>query len=141
MAGWFHGFKTQTKSSVSSGFTVIEVLIGIGLFGLIMPSIILALVGVARLNDRAGDLTRANILAEQKFESLRSAGYNSLSNGTVSFTNELDSSFSPPKSASYTVTTPTTGVKAIEVSIQYTDQGQSRTISFKSQISELGVAQ
>lgn len=129
------------KTPKELGFTVVEILIGIGLFGLIMPTIILAVVGVARLNDRAADLTRANILAEQKFESLRSAGYNSLSTGTVNFTSELDVSFSSPRAASYTISSPATGVKTIDVSIQYTDHGQSRTVSFKSQVSELGVAQ
>lgn len=126
------------------GFTVLEVLIGIGLFGLIMPSIIFAVVGVSQLNDRAADLTRANVIAEQKFEELRSQGYNSLLDGTYSFDSELDASFTPPRSADYTITSitvPTAGTKEIEVAIQYTDRGITRDLSFKTIVSELGVAQ
>lgn len=129
------------KSGKQFGFTVIEIMIGIGLFGIIMPSIIWAVVGVSQLSDRAADLTRANIIAEQKFEELRSAGFNSLSNGTVDFTTELDASFTEPRSASYTIATPEAGIKTIVVAIQYTDSGVSRDLSFTSLVSELGVSQ
>lgn len=129
------------KREEGRGFTVIEVLIGIGLFGLIMPSIIVAVVMVGRLNDRAADLTRANVIAEKKFDQLRSAGYNSMNNGTVDFSAELDASFSPPRSATYTIATPTAGIKTVTVAIQYTDGSSTRNLSFKSQVSELGVAQ
>lgn len=124
-----------------SGFTVIEVLIGIALFGIIMPSIIMAAVGIAQLNDRAADLTLANIIAERKIESLRSAGYNSLNLQTVSFEGELSSSFTAPRTASYTITSPATGVKQIDISISYRDGSQTRSLTFNSRISELGVAQ
>jgi len=127
--------------SRTNGFTVLEVLIGIGLFGIIMPSILLSVVQVNRLNDKAKDLTQANILAEQKMETLRSAGFNALNIATVDFTNELSQSFTEPRSATYTVTSPYSGIKEIEVVIQYNDQGQTRTLSYKSLIGELGVAQ
>lgn len=123
------------------GFTVIELLIAIGIFGLVAPSISLAILSINRINDKAGDLTYANILAENKIETLRSQGYNSLANGTVDFSSELIDTFTPPKSASYTVTTPENGIKNVNVTIQYTDQGQTRTLTYASIIGELGVAQ
>lgn len=123
------------------GFTVIEILIGIALFGIVMPSVIIAVVQVARLNDRAADLTRANVIAEHKIESLRSARYNSLDVGSVDFTNELDSSFSSPKSATYVVTMPETGLKKVDITISYLDNGATRSLTFSSFISELGVTQ
>ncbi len=123
------------------GFTVVEVMMSIGIFGLIMPSIILGVVGVARLNDRAADLTRANIIAEQKLEVLRSQGFNTLNNGTIDFTDELNLSFTEPRSATYTVTTLSPGVKQIDLNIQYTDAGVNRELDFRSIQTELGVAQ
>lgn len=125
----------------ASGFTVIEVLIGIGIFAVVMPSIILSVVSVNQLNDKAADLTSANILAEKKIESLRSAGYNSLTNGSFDFTNELAPTFSEPRQATYTISTPENGVKEVNVDIQYTHQGQLRTIVYRSLMSELGVSQ
>lgn len=126
-----------------AGFTVLEVLIGIGLFGLIMPSIILGVVSVSQLNDRAADLTRANVIAEQKFEELRSQGYNSLVAGgpPVDFSGDLDASFTQPRSAAYTVTSSTAGLKEIEIAISYTDRGTTRNLAYKTIMSELGVAQ
>lgn len=130
------------EKTKSVGFTVVEVLVGIGIFGLVMPVIIVAVVEVSRLNDRAADLTRANIIADEKIESLRSAGYNSLLPGTVDFTNELDASFTQPRSATYTITEPPQpGTKIINIEINYTDQGNPRILTFQSIMSELGVAQ
>lgn len=125
------------------GFTVLEVMIGVGLFALIMPVMISSVVSVSRLNDRAADLTRANVLAEKKAESLRSAGYNSLVVDTtpVTFTGELDASFTAPRSATYVVSQPELGVKEILIDIQYTDSGNNRQLLYKTLMSELGVAQ
>jgi type II secretory pathway pseudopilin PulG len=124
-----------------NGFTVIETLIGIGLFALVVPSIILSIVSLNQLNDRAADLTYANILAENKVESLRSAGFNSLVDGTYDFTSELTPTFTPPREARYTISTPEAGIKVIQVSIEYTQQGTLRKLQYQSLISELGVAQ
>lgn len=123
------------------GFTVAEVLVGIVLFGILMPAIILTVLNLADLNDRASDLNRVNILAENKFEQLRNEGFNSLSDGTYTFTNELDVSITSPRSATYTVSTPETGQKQILIDVSYAEKNQTRTLQYRSLISELGVAQ
>ena len=38
------------------GFTIIELMVSIGLFGIIAPSIVLSVVAINQLNDRAADL-------------------------------------------------------------------------------------
>jgi type II secretory pathway pseudopilin PulG len=124
-----------------NGFTVIEVLVGIGLFALIVPSIIFSVVSLNQLNDRAADLTFANALAEKKIESIRSAGFNSLTDGVYDFTGELTPTFTSPRDANYVVSTPENGIKEITVNIEYTQQGVLRQLEYKSLISELGVAQ
>jgi type II secretory pathway pseudopilin PulG len=127
---------------VESGFTVVELLIAIGLFGMVVPSIILGVLSLNQINDRAKDLTHANIIAENKIETLRSAGYNSLVVGsTVDFVSELPDTFTSPKSAGYTVTEPETGLRRVDIAIQYTDHSISRTLNYSSIISELGVSQ
>lgn len=123
------------------GFTVIEVMVGIALFAIIVPSIIFAVVSVNQVNDRAADLTFANVLAENKIESLRSAGYNSLIDGTYDFTADLTPTFTEPRQANYVITSPETGLKQIEINIEYTAQGVLRSLQYKSLVSELGVAQ
>jgi type II secretory pathway pseudopilin PulG len=134
-------YKAKHSGSGSSGFTVIELMLGIGLFGIIAPSIIFMVVSINRINDRAADLTYANIIAENKIESLRSAGYNSIDLSTVDFTAELPATFTEPRSASYTVTQPATGLKLVTINIEYKDQSINRQLTYGNVISELGVAQ
>ncbi len=124
-----------------SGFTVVELLITIGMCGVIIPALALGLLSLTVYNNRARDLALVNMLAQNKMEVIRSAGYNSLSDGTVSFTTELPNTLSKPKSASYTVSSPATNVKKVSVSITYTDYRTSRTITYESLISELGLGQ
>jgi Tfp pilus assembly protein PilE len=123
------------------GFTIIEMLVGIALFGLIIPSIAIAVASIGFINDRARDLAYANVLAENKIEQIRSAGYNATALGTTSFSSELPATFASPKSASYTVSAPSTGVKEIGVTITYNDHNRTRTLTYKGLITELGVGQ
>jgi len=132
---------TKKVHTGEDGFTVIEVLMGIGVFALVVPSIILAIVSLNQLNDRAADLTYANVIAERKIESIRSAGFNSLVDGSYDFTNELTPTFTSPRQAFYVVSSPENGIKEIEVNIEYTQQGTLRELQYRSLISELGVAQ
>jgi type II secretory pathway pseudopilin PulG len=125
----------------NEGFTVIEVLIGIGIFALVAPSMIFGIVSLNNLNDRSADLTFANVLAENKIETLRSAGFNSLTDGSYDFTNELTPTFTSPRQANYVVSTVENGLKEIEINIEYTQEGILRELQYKSLISELGVAQ
>ena len=125
------------------GFTVIEVIIGIALFGAVMPIVILAVLNLGDLNDRAADITRANVSAERKIEELRSAGYNSLIvNPTpIDFSDELSTSLGSAKSGQYVISSPTAGVKEVNMTISYNEKEILRTYNYKTVISELGVAQ
>ena len=58
----------KTLRSNTSGFTVVEMLLGIALFAIIIPSIILAFNAISTLNDSSKDLAIANIYAENKME-------------------------------------------------------------------------
>ncbi len=123
------------------GFTVAELVVSIVVAGIVIPSVALALNNLAAINHRARDQALANTIAQNKVETLRSIGYNSVSTGTVDFSSELPSSMGSPRSASYTISTPTTGEKQIDISISYTDYGASRSVTYRTYISELGVGQ
>jgi prepilin-type N-terminal cleavage/methylation domain-containing protein len=123
------------------GFTVVELVVSIVVAGIIIPSVALALNNLAAINHRARDLALANTIAQNKVETLRSIGYNSVSGGTVSFSSELPSSMGSPRSASYTISSPVTGEKQIDVNITYTDYGGSKNLTYRTIISELGVGQ
>ncbi|MEK7472296.1 MAG: prepilin-type N-terminal cleavage/methylation domain-containing protein [Patescibacteria group bacterium] len=128
-------------SKGEKGFTIIEILISLAVFALAIPAIAISIRNLVVLNNRARDLALINIIASNKAEQVRSAGFNSLSPGTVDFSSELSSEISSPKSASYTVTIPNAGEAVITFDISYRDYNKTRTLTYKTIVSELGVGQ
>lgn len=125
----------------NSGFTITELLITLALFGIVTSMFAVGINNLTVLNNRARDLALANTLAQNRFELIRSAGYNSAGLGTVDFSDELPSELASPKSASYTITEPETGIKLVTVNISYHDYGEPRQLTYQSMVSEIGVAQ
>lgn len=123
------------------GFTIIELLIAIAVVGILVPTLVGFVTTLNRLNDRARDLTLINSLAENKIESLRSIGYSGIDPGTTSFSGELPITLGNPKSASYVVTSPNTGIRQIDLTISYNDHGSTQTVQYRTYIGELGVGQ
>ena len=131
----------RVVSRDSNGFTVVEMLLGIALFAIIIPTLILAMNSISILNDNSKDLAIANIYAENKIEELRSIGYNSVSVGTVSLTSSLPATLGKYRSGSYTVGNATAGQKDVSLTITIDARGTLRTLNYKSVIGELGVGQ
>lgn len=123
------------------GFTITELLVTLALFGIVTTLFAVGINNLTVLNNRARDLALANTLAHNRFELIRSAGYNSANLGTYDFTSQLPVTLAEPKSASYTISQPATGVKLVTVNLSYQDYGQTRELTYQSYISELGVAQ
>ena len=122
------------------GFTVVEMLITLALFAILIPTLTLGVSTLTQLNNRSRDLTLISIIAENKIESLRSIGYNSITVGTTTFTSELPAELASPKTATYVVTQGT-GIKTIDVTVTYSDYKNVRTVVYKSIVSETGVGQ
>jgi type II secretory pathway pseudopilin PulG len=129
------------KKKNPAGFTVVELMITVVIAGFIIPAVAIALTNLAVVNKQARDKVLVNMLVQNKVETLRSAGYNSLSNGTTSFASELPNIIGSPKSASYTISTPQTGIKQIDISISYTEYKAAKSLSYRTYVSELGVGQ
>lgn len=123
------------------GFTIIELLLGIALFGILIPAIVLTMNNIAAVNDRSKDLAIANIYAENKMEEIRSIGYNSAINGTTDITSTLPVTLGRTRSGSYTISETTIGLKEIALTITIESRGGSRTLNYKSVVGELGVGQ
>lgn len=123
-----------------AGFTIVEMLVTLALFAILIPTLTLGVSTLTQLNNRSRDLTLISIIAENKIESLRSIGYNSIATGTTDFASELPAELASPKTASYTVTQGT-GIKTIDVTITYSDYKKIRTVVYKSIVSETGVGQ
>lgn len=131
----------KIKKLNSSGLTIVELLVTIAVAGIIISSLSEVVTGYLHLSQRGRYLNLANSYAEGEVESLRNQGYNSLSLGTTSLTSQLPSQLPSKSSASMTISSPYTGIKQVDLSVTYNDQGQAHTYNYTTYIGELGVGQ
>lgn len=124
----------------SGGFTVVELLIAIGLVGVLVPSLYLAVNSINITNKRSRNIFLANVSVENKIEKLRSGGYNSIPTGELDFTNELPAELPKPNKALLKISA-SEGKKIIDVSINFQDAGRQRSTQYKTIISETGIGQ
>jgi len=124
----------------SGGFTVVELLIAIGLVGVLVPSLYLAVNAINVTNKKSRNIFIANVSVENKIEKLRSGGYNSIPSGELDFTNELPSELPKPNKAVLKINA-SDGMKTIDVSISFQDAGRQRSTQYKTIISETGIGQ
>ena len=124
-----------------SGFTLVELIVSIVVGAVVIASMNQVVNSYIHVGQRGRYLNLANSYIEGKAEALRNIGYNGLSTGTTSLTSELSSQLPPSRSATMTVSTPQTGLKQIDLTISYKDQGQTVSYSYTTYIGELGVGQ
>ncbi|HZP55335.1 MAG TPA: hypothetical protein VFB03_01025 [Candidatus Saccharimonadales bacterium] len=123
------------------GFSIVELILAIIVGSGLIASLDLIINNYIHLGQRSRNLTMINSYSEGKVEALRSLGYNGLSNGTSSISSELPSQVTGTKSGSLTISEPQTGLKQIDISVTYNDNGTSRTYTYRTYIGELGVGQ
>ena len=124
-----------------SGFTIVELMVTIFVGGIFAISTTTVVSNNAHLVQRSRDLVVVNSYVEGKVEELRSIGYSGLNIGTTDVTNELPSDLQKPRSASLQISSPLTGIKKVDLSISYNDQGTQQTYPYTTYIGELGVGQ
>lgn len=124
-----------------NGFTTIELLVTIAVVGILVPTLAGFINTLNHLNDRARDMSIINSMAENKVEGLRSIGFSGLSTGTTDFTGELPVTIGSPRSATYTISSPSSAIKQVDIVFTYNDHGTSRTLNYRTHVGELGVGQ
>ncbi len=128
------------KSKNKDGFSVVELMIAIVVGVLFISSLNLITDNYTNLGMRSRNLVLANSYAEAKVEGLRNLGYNSLNVGTTILTSEIPSQL-PDHSGTMTISQPQNGLKQVDISISYMDEGFNRTYTYRTYIGELGVGQ
>jgi prepilin-type N-terminal cleavage/methylation domain-containing protein len=133
-----HSIRSTNKEK---GFTVVELLVS-------MVVVVILVVGINSIylthlaqSHRVRNVILVNSFVENKVEALRSAGFLSISDGTIDISNELPSDLNAPKSASLQISSPESGLKSALVSVTYSDNGTPRTYSYQTYVGELGVGQ
>lgn len=129
------------KNKATAGFTIVEVLVAIAVGGIMVSSLNQVVSGYLHLGQRGRYLNLANAYVEAKTEALRNAGYNSLNVGTTNIKSELPTQLPPSRNATLTVADQAGGLKKIDITVSYNDQGQPNTYNYTTYIGELGVGQ
>ncbi len=123
------------------GFTIVEVLVSIAVAAVVTMSLNQVVTSYVHTASRGRYLNLTNSYAEAKVESLRNIGFNGLSTGSSNLTSELSSQLPPSRSASMTISSPARGLKQIDITITYKDNGQTSSYPYTTYIGELGVGQ
>lgn len=129
------------RTTAAAGFTIVEVLVSIAVGAIMVASLNQVVVTYLHVGQRGRYLNLANAYVEAKTEALRNAGYNSLSNGSTNLKAELPTQLPPSRDATLTVADQAVGLKKIDISISYNDQGQPNTFNYTTYLGELGVGQ
>ena len=129
------------KKLSADGFTIVELLVCIAVAAIVIGSLSQVVTGFVHLAQRGRYLNLANSYVEAKTEALRNVGYSGLTDGTTNLTGELSSQLPRSRSASMTVSSPSSGLKQIDITINYSDQAQTNSYSYTTYIGELGVGQ
>lgn len=124
-----------------SGFTLVELITAIVIGALFFAAVTNLISNNAYLSERARDVATSNSFAENKVEELRSAGYLSLSDGSIDVSGELPSELQSPKTGTVTISSQSTSIKRVAIAVTYNDQGTPKTYSYTTFIGELGVGQ
>jgi prepilin-type N-terminal cleavage/methylation domain-containing protein len=134
--------KKQISRS-QSGFTLVELLVCIAVGAIVTMSLTQVVTQYIHVNQRGRYLSLANSYVEAKVEALRNIGYNGINAGTTNLTSELPTGLPPSRSGTMVITTPPAlpGIKKIDITVSYKDQGQTNTYSYTTYIGELGVGQ
>ena len=132
--------KLPLKPKAPTGFTIIELIVAMIVGSGFILTTNVAVNNYAHLATRDRQLSLANSFVEGQVEALRNQGYNSLGNGTTDISSQLPAALQTPKSASLKITSPATGLKQIDITVNYTDQ-TAKSFSYTTYIGELGVGQ
>ena len=133
------GLKHGKDSEI--GFTIPELLITLLVGAIFVTTLNSVVISQSFLAERNQDLILANSFVEGKVESLRSKGFNDLSDGTTNITSELPAELKSPRSGSLVISSDSSAIKRAVISISYNEEGKTRSYSYTTLIGELGVGQ
>lgn len=129
------------KAKSAEGFSIVELIIAIVVGVTFIGSMNLVVDNYNNLSRRTRNLVLANSFADGKVEALRNDGYNALNIGTTDLSSQLPSQLPKPASSSLTIAQAQPGIKQVDISLTYNDQGITRTYNYRTYIGELGVGQ
>jgi len=124
------------------GFTIVELIVTTVVTGLIVVAVTTLFITIERTQHSTQLMETATRAGEQQIESLRNNNYGSLTPGsTITFTNNLPSNLPTPRSATATISEPSTGIRRVDVTVKYRDGSKQKSVKLSSLIGQLGIGQ
>ncbi|MGH7142461.1 MAG: type II secretion system protein [Candidatus Saccharimonadales bacterium] len=125
-----------------AGFTIVELIITIAVFGLVVAGLSEVFISLDNVQRNGSYLETATIAAQTEVESLRNNNYDQLTNGqTINFTSQLPSNLPSPDSGSAVISEPITGIKRVDATVSYTQDGHTVSVELSSLIGIIGISQ
>ncbi len=123
------------------GFSVVELILSITVGVLFIAALTQITDNYLALGNKSRNVILSNSYVEGKIETLRNTGYNGLTLGDTDLTNELPAQLPAPKSASMSISFPSSGLKKIDISVTYNDKGKNQTYSYTAYVGEISEVQ
>jgi type II secretory pathway pseudopilin PulG len=124
------------------GFTVVELILAVVAFAFIAAGLAQIFLGIIGLQRQAAYMETATRAAQTEVESLRNNNYSQLTAGqTIDFSSQLPSFLPSPRSGNVTITEPTAGIKRVDVTVSYQENGRTRNVELSSLIGVIGISQ
>lgn len=129
------------KNSTQSGFTVPELVVTILFLGAVALTISQLFIAIGNTQERTNRLESASHAAQTEIEALRNNNYSQLQNGqAIDFTDKLPSNL-PSGTGTVQVSEPTAGLKRVDVTVSYLDNGKQKDVKLSSLIGVIGISQ
>lgn len=130
------------KKHTVSGFTIVELIISIIVIGIVVTALSTLFLGIQRTQTQSNYKESATRAAQRQIESLRNSNYVSLVSGEqIDFSDELSPKLPNGSTGIVEVSEPSTGLKRVDVTVTYPDQGGTKKVMLSSLIGVIGITQ
>lgn len=126
---------------IKPAFTMVELMVTTVVFSICIVSIA-SLFYTTQTIQRSNRLTNlATREAQSEIEVLRNNSYSSLTPGeTIDFTSSLSSELPNSRQGTVVVSEPSSGLRRVDVTVSYADNGKTKDVTLSSMIGILGIA-
>jgi prepilin-type N-terminal cleavage/methylation domain-containing protein len=123
----------------SSGFTLVEIMVAIGILTIALLGLVSVTVMVIKGNSFSKTMTTATTLAKDKMEEMKNLGYSGTSSSDITTTEGYNSITNYPtykRDTEIDVASPAAGMKTIEVKVEWSWQGTDRNVTLRTIVAE-----